>query len=107
MSADERNELHYIIITDNESEASYEVVYESYDSLISALDILFKSNGDFDIQYDLDEDMLNLEQFLKIINKNPRVTDLENPDNCETISEFKIWLDDYMEFIEIEEFLTT
>lgn len=107
MSENTLEECHYIEITDNVSNESYAVVYKSYNALNEALDLLFESEGDFDVYYDLDEDLLSLKQFMNIINKNPKVKDLENPDNCQTIQEFKDWVDNYMDLIEIEEFLSS
>ena len=105
MEDNKLEEYHYVKIKDKGTEKVYEVVYHSFESLNLAMDTLFESEGSFEVFYDLDEDVLSLNQFLLILNKNPEVADLENPENCKTIAEYKEWLDDFIDFLDIKEFL--
>ena len=101
------DEYHYVEIKNNETDEAYSVVYNSYKSLCDSMDILFESGGGFDVFYELDEKKLTVEQFLHVMNKNPKCGKLDNPENCQTIEEYKDWLDDYLDILDIEEFLAS
>jgi hypothetical protein len=104
---DNSDEYHYVEIKNNKTDVGYSVVYNSYETLCNSMDILFESGGDFDVFYELDEEKLTIEQFLNIMNKNPKCGKLENPENCQTIEEYKDWLDDFLDILDVEDFLSS
>ena len=91
---------HKIIIETDDKEFHYE--YIDYETIIKEISELFSNGFNGIIKYDLDLEKLKIDELIHILNLNPNLPNLENPDQCKTAKEYREWLKLYEILIDID-----